>query len=91
MVASAGITTFDGEAVKIAEKHAEACAQCGERRELRLQPSTMFAAVPLVAAPVLLKQQTAHALEAVGVQMDGSSFGSTGADEGGRARRRGSR
>jgi hypothetical protein len=32
--------------------------------------------VPLVAAPVLLKQQSAHALEAAGVVMDGSSFGS---------------
>jgi RNA polymerase sigma factor (sigma-70 family) len=78
LLASAGIATFDGEAVTIADKHAEACDQCSERRELRLQPSAMFAAVPLVAAPVLLKQQTAHALEAAGVQMEGSAFGSAG-------------
>jgi len=77
MLTSAGIAEFDSDAVKIAEKHAEACPQCTERRELRLQPSAMFAAVPLVAAPVLLKQQTAHALEAAGVVMDGSSFSSS--------------
>lgn len=75
LLSSAGVTAFDAAAVKLADQHAEQCAQCGERRELRLQPAAMFAAVPLVAAPVLLKQQTAHALEASGVAMHGSTFG----------------
>lgn len=78
LLSSAGVTTFDAAAVKLADQHAEQCAQCGERRELRLQPAAMFAAVPLVAAPVLLKQQTAHALEASGVAMHGSTFGADG-------------
>ena len=76
MLTSAGISEFDTEAVKMADKHADSCPQCSDRRDLRLQPSALFAAVPLVAAPVLLKQQTAHALEAAGVAMDGSEFGS---------------
>ena len=87
MLASAGVTTFDGEAVRIADKHADGCPQCGERRELRLQPSAMFAAVPLVAAPIVLKTQTADALEAVGVDMDGSSFGTAGEHRGDGSRR----
>jgi len=74
LLSAAGVTTFDAAAVKLADQHAEQCAQCGARRELRLQPSAMFAAVPLVAAPVLLKQQTAHALEASGVAMHGSTY-----------------
>jgi hypothetical protein len=81
MLVAAGITSFDQDAVKLADKHADGCPQCSERRELRLQPSTMFAAVPLVVAPVLFKQQTAHALEVAGVPMDGSAFGSEGASE----------
>jgi RNA polymerase sigma-70 factor (ECF subfamily) len=75
MLDSAGVSAFDASAVKIAERHAEACPQCHERRELRLEPAAMFAAVPLVAAPVLLKQQAAYALEGAGVAMDGSAFG----------------
>lgn len=81
MLVAAGITSFDQDAVKLADKHADGCPQCSERRELRLQPSTMFAAVPLVVAPVLFKQQTAHALEVAGVPMDGSAFGTEGASE----------
>jgi hypothetical protein len=76
LLRSAGLEAFDAEAVKVADRHAASCEQCSERRELKLQPAALFASVPIVAAPVLFKQQAAGALEAAGVPMDGSSFSS---------------
>jgi hypothetical protein len=38
----------------------------------------MFGAIPLLVVPILLKQQTAFALEASGVPMSGSAFGRDG-------------
>jgi RNA polymerase sigma factor (sigma-70 family) len=76
LLVSAGIESFSAEAVKVADKHAPTCEECSARRESRLQPAAMFAAVPLIAVPVLFKQQTAYALEGAGVPMSGSAFGS---------------
>ncbi|WP_208028698.1 sigma-70 family RNA polymerase sigma factor [Rhabdothermincola sediminis] len=73
---SAGVERFDAEAVRLADRHADTCPACSERRELRLQPAAMFASLPLVAAPVALKAKAAAALEAAGVPMGGSAFGS---------------
>jgi RNA polymerase sigma factor (sigma-70 family) len=73
LLRSAGVTEFDAEAVRLADKHAPDCDQCSERREMRLQPAALFASVPLVAAPVLLKAKTAAALEGAGVPMGGSA------------------
>jgi len=83
LLAAAGVRRFDAEAVKIAERHAPSCAECADRRELRLQPAAMFAAIPLLAAPIIFKQQAAGAMELAGVSMQGSAFstglgGSTG-------------
>jgi RNA polymerase sigma factor (sigma-70 family) len=77
LLTSAGVTRFDAEAVRLADKHAPDCEQCSERRELRLQPAAMFASVPLLAAPVLLKAKTAAALEGAGVPMGGSAHAAT--------------
>jgi RNA polymerase sigma factor (sigma-70 family) len=82
LLASAGIERFDADAVKLADRHAEGCERCSERRQLRLQPATLFASVPVVVAPVVLKQQAAAALEAAGVPMDGSAFSPSAAADG---------
>ncbi len=74
-LAAAGIDRFGPEAAQLATGHAESCEECSDRRRLRLQPEALFSAVPIAMAPVLLKQQTAAALEAAGVPMHGSAFG----------------
>jgi RNA polymerase sigma factor (sigma-70 family) len=65
----AGVTRFDADAVRVTTAHAEACERCQERRRLRLDPAALFAAVPMIAAPTLLKTKVAHALAAEGVPM----------------------
>ena len=70
---TAGVTKFGPEAMRVTTKHAESCAECQERRQTKLEPSRMFAAVPMVVASVLLKQKVAHALSGSGVPMQGSS------------------
>ena len=67
----------------------EKCAMCQERREMRLEPSKLFAAVPLVVAPMLLKMKVAHALSGSGVPMEGSDTFATEESPHGRRRRRG--
>ena len=77
---AAGITRFDTDAVRLATAHADTCAVCSERRRLRLEPAALFGAVPVIGAPVLLKQRVAHALSAAGVPMGGAARGGGGTD-----------
>jgi RNA polymerase sigma factor (sigma-70 family) len=63
-----GVRHFGPDAVRIATAHAETCVQCGRRRELKLEPSALFAATPFLAVP-LLKTKIAHALSEEGVPM----------------------
>ncbi len=72
-LSSAGIATFDKQAVKVIDRHAEVCDDCSRERSDRLAPAALFGAAPVVAAPFLLKAQAASALEAAGVPMGGSS------------------
>ncbi len=65
---AAGVRHFGSDAVRVATIHAESCAQCAKRRQLKLEPSALFAATPFVAAP-LLKSKIAHALSEQGVPM----------------------
>jgi hypothetical protein len=65
----AHVERFDAAAVRVTTAHAETCELCQERRRLRLDPAALFAAVPIMGAPVLLKQRVAHALAAEGVPM----------------------
>ena len=74
LLVAAGVAGFDADAVRIADRHAPTCAACSERRDLHLQPAALFAAVLIIAAPILFKQQAASAMEAAGVPMQGSSF-----------------
>jgi RNA polymerase sigma factor (sigma-70 family) len=69
----AGVDAFGASAIPIAEAHAKSCDHCSERRRLRLEPAALFAALPLVVAPALLKAKVAAALAAEGVPMAGSA------------------
>ena len=66
------ITAFGADAVRVIERHLPGCVTCDERQRLRLQPSALFAAVPIMVAPVFLKAQAAAALTAAGVPLQGS-------------------
>ncbi len=72
-LADAGVTSFGPDAVRVATAHAEHCEECSERRRLRLEPTALFAATPLLVAPVALKGRIASALADEGVPMDGSA------------------
>lgn len=74
-----GLDEFDARAVRVAERHAKACADCAGRQETRLDPTHLFAAVPIVAVPVLFKVEAAAALDAAGVPMSGSTAVGEGA------------
>lgn len=76
---SAGIATFDKQAVKVIDRHAQVCDDCSRERSERLAPAALFGAAPVLAAPFLLKAQAAAALEAAGVPMGGSTALGTGA------------
>jgi RNA polymerase sigma factor (sigma-70 family) len=68
-----GTSAFDQRAVTVANRHAESCEECGDRQRIGLQPAALFGAMPIVVAPILLKQQTAAALESAGVAITGSA------------------
>ncbi|MGE3621451.1 MAG: RNA polymerase sigma factor [Acidimicrobiia bacterium] len=77
---AAGLSRFGPEVVGVTRRHLKRCARCTEQERGHLAPAAMFAAVPLVAAPTVLKTQAAAALSAQGVPMAGSSwFGATSA------------
>jgi RNA polymerase sigma factor (sigma-70 family) len=69
---AAGITRFSADAVRVTSAHAADCELCSRRRALRLDPAALFGAVPMVAGPVVLKQEIAHALEADGIPVGDS-------------------
>lgn len=69
----AEVSGFGKDAVRIAERHTTTCTGCADDRRTRLEPSTLFAAVPLVPVLALTRQQVAHALTAQGVPMHGST------------------
>lgn len=69
---AAGGPAFDGDTATRIRRHAKTCDDCTGRQRTHLQPSSLFAAVPIAAAPVLLKAKAAAAMEAAGVPMSGS-------------------
>ena len=72
---AAGVERFGPDAVRVTGIHAEGCEVCEERRRLALAPSALFAAIPLMGAPALLKTEIAAALTRDGVPMQGSAVG----------------
>lgn len=76
---AAGLSAFGGDAVRVIGRHARDCDRCAERQQLRLAPEALFAAVPLVVAPPLLRAEAAAALGEAGVPMAGAASGAAGA------------
>jgi RNA polymerase sigma factor (sigma-70 family) len=70
---AAGISRFSADAVRVTSAHVPECELCSRRRALRLDPAALFGAVPMVAGPVVLKQEIAHALEADGIPVGESA------------------
>lgn len=73
---AAGVTAFGRDAVRLADRHAEECDVCSEHRRTRLTPAALFSAVPVLAAPVGLR-------ELVAAHAAGAPLGSGGAAVGG--------
>jgi RNA polymerase sigma factor (sigma-70 family) len=71
-LAAEGVQHFGADAVRVATKHAQTCAECQERRQIRLEPSKMFVAIPVISLP-LLKTKIAHALDNDGLPMGQSA------------------
>ncbi len=81
-IAGAGLVSFGAEAVRVIDRHARACDGCAERQQLRLAPEALFAAMPIMAAPPLLKAEAAAALGQAGVPMAGSAAAAPAASGG---------
>jgi len=88
---AAGVTAFGRDAVRLADRHAEACDVCSEHRRTRLTPAALFSAVPVLAAPAGLRELVAaHAASAslggggatVGGATGGDASGGGGGDGG---------
>ena len=78
-LAAEGVTAFDARTVRVTDRHASACDACTRRRELRLDPAKLFAALPIPMVALGVKQQAAAALAGAGVPMGGSTATGTGA------------
>lgn len=75
---SAGVVAFGKDTVDLISRHVTVCADCSSRQATRVAPAALFAATPLLLAPVVLKQQVAAGLEADGAQMEGSHYADDG-------------
>ena len=73
-LAAADVTAFDAEALRVTDRHAGGCETCAELRRTELEPSRLFAAIPILVLPAL-KAKVAAALAGAGVPMDGSKAG----------------
>jgi RNA polymerase sigma factor (sigma-70 family) len=69
---AAGGPAFGGDTAARVRRHAKSCDECAGRQRTHLKPSSLFAAVPIAVAPVLLRAKAAAAMEAAGVPMSGS-------------------
>ncbi len=87
-LAAEGVAAFDDRAVRLTDRHASRCDACTRRRDLRLDPAKLFAALPIPVVGLAVKQQAAAALAGAGVPMSGSSAvggggGASGPGDGG--------
>lgn len=76
--AVSGQVAFDRSVSKAVAKHQKNCDQCSERRAALLDPSKLFASVPLIGVPLHLKVDAAAALQNAGVPVDAGSISAGG-------------
>lgn len=81
-LASAGVTRFGPEAVKVIGTHVRDCEDCEGRQAAVLAPEAMFAAVPLLVMAPALRAHAASALDAVGSAGGGGGTGAAAGDAG---------
>ncbi len=67
--AVSGDVAFNRSVAGSVAKHQASCQHCSKRRESLIDPSTLFAGVPLGLVPIQFKVEAAAALEAAGVPM----------------------
>jgi hypothetical protein len=79
-LAAADVTAFDTEALRVTDRHAGGCETCADLRRTELEPSRLFAAIPILVLPAL-KAKVAAALAGAGVPMGGSRALNEGAGE----------
>lgn len=77
--AVSGDVAFDKSVARAVVRHQKSCDHCSERRASLVDPSKLFAAIPMVLVPTQLKLQAAAGLQSAGVSF-GSSSGSNTAD-----------
>lgn len=77
-IAVSGHVAFDRSVSKAVARHQKNCVQCSERRAALLDPSKLFASVPLVGLPLHLKVDAAAALHNAGVPVDPASISAGG-------------
>ncbi len=65
--AVSGRKAFDRSVARAVKRHQERCERCSEERSSLVDPTKLFAAVPLLLVPPHFKVQAAAALEAAGV------------------------
>lgn len=58
---------FDAAINKLVQRHSSRCDTCGPERERVVDPTKLFASVPIAVAPLLVRARAASALEAAGV------------------------
>ncbi len=76
--AVSGQVAFDRSVAKAVAKHQKSCDRCSERRAALLDPSKLFASVPLLGIPLQLKVDAAAALHNAGVPVDPASISAGG-------------
>ena len=84
----AGVTEFGAEVVRVVDRHAQGCDECGAKQRAMVGADAMFAAVPLMVAPLVVRAESARALAAQGVPVPTSWVSGAGtAGDGGSGRR----
>jgi hypothetical protein len=73
LVAAAGASTFDGEAVRLMHRHIRECAACRSRSMIALPAIDVFAAIPLERAAPARRQAVYAAVGAVKPPLDRSA------------------
>jgi RNA polymerase sigma factor (sigma-70 family) len=86
-LASHTSNVFDSATVKAVRRHVRQCDQCAAEQRRQTDPVKLFAAVPVVAAPLIFRSRAAFALNDAGVPMPDDLLSTTG-ERGGRSRRR---
>lgn len=64
---------FDRTTAQAIWRHTRTCDDCESTRQLRLDPGTLFAAIPLVVAPPALRAKAVSALQAQGIPVGGGA------------------